>query len=270
MKYRLIVSDFDGTVLRSDRTASERTINAIKAYREAGGTFVISTGRMFKSIVNHAHVLGLDGINIPVSAMDGGVIKESVTGKTIASFAIPYEQAAQFGLECERMGCYYQVYTEDTLFVAEENDFNRGYCEISKIGMTAVGRLSDYIIKNKLPCVKVLISDKNVESYLNYFKDRYADMQFFLSHISFLDGASIKAGKGNALGILADYLGVDMSETIALGDSMNDISMVKEAALGVAMANADDRLKKVADLIAPSNDDDGVAYVIERAIKDLL
>ena len=61
-----------------------------------------------------------------------------------------------------------------------------------------------------------------------------------------------------------------MSETIAIGDSMNDVSMVSMASLGVAMGNADVRLKKVAKMIAPSNNDDGLAYIIEKAIKDEL
>ena len=63
---------------------------------------------------------------------------------------------------------------------------------------------------------------------------------------------------------------VDIKDVIAIGDSMNDISMVSEAGLGVAMQNADDRLKKYADMIAPSNDEDGVAEIIERAIRDEL
>lgn len=268
MKYKLIVSDLDGTVLRTDRTASERTIEAIKAYRKAGGNFIISTGRMFESIVNNAHILGLNGINIPISAMDGGVIKESMTGKLIALNTMPYEQTLAFAKECERLGCYFQIYSEDTLYVAEENEFNRGYCEISKIGMKPVGKLSDFIEANELRCVKVLIADKKVEEYLDYFSGRYSEIQFFLSHKAFLDGASVKAGKGNALRTLAAHLNVDMSSTIALGDSMNDISMIQEAALGVAVANADERLKRVANYIAPSNDDDGVAYIIEKAIRD--
>ena len=270
MKYKIIVSDFDGTVVKNDRTASERTIQAIKAYRAAGGTFIVSTGRMFESIVNNAHVLGLDGINIPISAMDGGIIKESVTGKIIARLTMPYEQTVAFAEDCERIGCYFQVYSEDKLFVAEENDINRYYCKVSKIPMHVVGKLSDYIRKNKLECVKVLIADKHADSFLDFFKGRYPDIQFFMSSADYLDGASLNAGKGNSLKRLAEHLGVDISETIAIGDSMNDISMVEAAGLGVAVANADECLKEVADLIAPSNEDDGVAHIIEKALKDEL
>lgn len=270
MKYKLIVSDLDGTALRSDRTASPRLIDAIKRYRAAGGNFIISTGRMYESIVNNAHLLGLDGINLPICALDGGLIKESMTGRVIALHTMPYEQTAAFASDCERLGCYYQIYTENQLYVAEENDINRHYCEVSKISMKAVGRLSDYIKHNKTACVKVLVADKKADSYLDYFKDRYQNIRFFLSWASYLDGAALEAGKGNALITLARHLGVDMSRTVAIGDSMNDISMIQTAALGIAVANADDRLKCNANMFAPSNDEDGVAYILERAMADEL
>ncbi len=270
MKYKLIVSDLDGTALKDDRTASEATIEAIKEYRAAGGTFIISTGRMFESIVNNAHLLGLDKLNIPICALDGGLIKESQTGKVIAVHTMPYEQTAAFAEECEKIGCYFQVYTQDKLFVAEENEINRHYCEVSKIKMNVVGKLSKYIYDNKLGCVKVLVADKNADSYLEHFKGKYSGIQFFLSWSSYLDGAAIDAGKGNALLHLAGSLGIDRSRTVAIGDSMNDISMIKAAALGVAVANADDRLKAHADMIVPSNNDDGLAYLIRKAINDEL
>lgn len=270
MKYRLIFSDLDGTALKDDRTASEKTIRAIEDYQKAGGTFIISTGRMYESVVNNAHLLGLDKINIPICAMDGGIIKESKTGKLIALHTMPYEQVAAFAAECEKLGCYFQIYTEDKLFVEKENDINRHYCEVSKIKMHVVGKLSDYILKNKLACVKVLVADKGANNYLEYFKDKYDGIQFFLSWSEYLDGASYEAGKGNALIDLSRHLGIDISQTIAIGDSMNDISMIKAAALGVAVFNADDRLKAHARLIVPSNNDDGLAYLIRKAINDEL
>ncbi len=270
MKYKLIVSDLDGTALRDDRTASKATIEAIKEYRNAGGTFIISTGRMYESIINNAYLLGLDEINIPISALDGGIIKESKSGKLIALHTMPYEQTAAFALECERLGCYFQVYTMDKLYVEKENEINRHYCSVSKIKMNVVGKLSEFILKNKLQCVKVLVADKKANTYLDYFKDKYDGIQFFLSWSSYLDGASLEAGKGNALLHLADYLGINRSDTVAIGDSMNDISMIKAAALGVAVQNADDRLKRYAQLVVPSNNDDGLAYLIHKALLDEL
>ncbi|MBR2967686.1 MAG: HAD family hydrolase [Clostridia bacterium] len=270
MKYKLIVSDLDGTALRSDKTASERTRQAIREYRKAGGTFIISTGRMFESMLKVAPELGLDALNVPICAMDGGIIKESRTGKLIEINTMPHEQAAAFARECEELGVYFQVYSEDKLFVNEENETNRDYCAITKVKMHPVGCLSEYILKNKLQCVKVLISSSKAESYLDRFVGRYGGIQFFLSDVEYLDGASIKAGKGNALKRVANIFGIDMGSTIAIGDSMNDVSMVSVAALGVAMGNADERLKKVAKMIAPTNDQDGLAYIIEKAIRDEL
>lgn len=267
MKYKLFVSDFDGTALRSDRTVSKKLIEAIKDYREAGGTFVISSGRMYESIVAHAHMLGLGDVNMPICSQDGGLIKESLSGKIIAVTAMPKSDVLAFVLECERLGRYCQIYSSDTLFVAEENEFNLKYCEVSKIGKRVVGKLSDFVASSDLDFVKVLLHG-DAEEGLRYFQGRYAGIRFFLSSATFLDGASINAGKGNGLKKLCAHLSIDVGESIAVGDSMNDISMIEAAGLGVAVANADVRLKDKAKLIVPSNDDDGVAYLLNMALYD--
>lgn len=266
MKYKLFVSDFDGTALRSDRTVSDELIKAISEYSKAGGTFVISSGRMYESIVNHAHLLGLSDANMPICAQDGGVIK-TLSGAEIAITAMPKADVLAFALDCERLGLYYQIYSKDTLFVEKENEFNLKYCHVSKIGMRSVGKLSDFIASSKEEFVKVL-HHGDAEGGLKYFNGRYEGIRFFLSSATFLDGASINAGKGNALLKLCAHLGLDIADAIAIGDSMNDISMVEAAGLGAAVKNADDRLKAKADIVVPSNDEDGVAQLIYRAIND--
>ncbi len=266
MKYRLFVSDFDGTALRSDRTVSPLLARAIKDYESAGGTFVISSGRMFESIVAHACLLGLDDADMPICAQDGGVIK-TLSGKEIAITTMPKSDVLDFALECERSGLYFQVYSKDTLFVEKANEFNLGYCNVSKIGMREVGKLSDFIAFSDEQFVKVL-HHGDAEWALEHFKDRYEGIRFFLSSATFLDGASVNAGKGNALIKLCAYLNLGIENTVAIGDSMNDISMVEAACVGAAVANADDRLKAKAKLIVPSNDDDGVAKLLYMAIND--
>ncbi|MBE5730887.1 MAG: HAD family phosphatase [Clostridiales bacterium] len=270
MKYKLIVSDLDGTALNSHRAVSPRTVKAIADYRKAGGTFILSTGRMYESVIQVVDSFGLGELNVPICAMDGGIIRESKTGKIIELNTLPYEKAAAFAAECERRGSYFQVYSVDKLYVAEENEINREYCAHTKVKMNVVGCLSKYISDNKLQCVKVLVASKTADAELEYFKDRIEGVQFFLSDVEYLDGASVKAGKGNALRTVAKHYGISLDNTIAIGDSMNDVSMVSIAGLGVAMGNADERLKRVAKMIAPSCDEDGLAVIIEKAIRDEL
>lgn len=269
MKYKLIISDLDGTALRSDRTASERTRRAIAEYRAAGGIFTLSSGRMFESMLKVAPALGLD-FDIPMCAMDGGIIKMSESKRLLAIHVMPCESVACFAEECEALGIYFQVYTEDKLFVASENDINRRYCSITKIPMNPVGRLSEYVRRNRLACVKALIADPDAQSYISRFEGRFEGMNFFMSAPEYLDGAACEAGKGNALAFLAAHFGVDLSRTAAVGDSMNDISMIRAAGLGVAVANADDSLLAHARYLAPSNDEDGLAYLLEAATRDEL
>ncbi len=112
MKYKIIASDFDGTLLRSDRTVSRRTVEAIARYRKEGGLFTVSTGRMFDSIRRSLDELGMQDVNVPIIAMDGGIIRESVSGKVLASYPMPKAEVVDFCERCEKIGCYFHIYTD--------------------------------------------------------------------------------------------------------------------------------------------------------------
>lgn len=266
MKYKMIVSDFDDTLLRSDDTIGERTTAAIKKYVQAGGVFTISTGRMHKSILQRLPELGLDQISIPLMSFQGAMIVDSLSGEEILSQEISKDILYKIAVECEKLGVYYQIYSFTELFVEKVNDLNTLYADKVKVELTEVGNLIEFIKNTNQKLIKLLIVeekdkiDKLAEHFTNTF---VGDVTFFVSHPTLLECVSVNAGKGNGIRFAAEKLGIGIDEVIAIGDSMNDYSMVEAVGLGVAVANARGELREIAGFIAADNDNDGVGEVIE-------
>ena len=124
MKYKLIVSDFDDTMVDDAQVVSEATIQAIRDYENRGGKFVFCTGRMISAILPHARKLGLKG---EIIGYQGAVVADIESGKFLVEHAIPYEKAMKVAEYLENRGLYYHVYEDDTFVIKEENEFSQGY-----------------------------------------------------------------------------------------------------------------------------------------------
>ena len=108
------------------------------------------------------------------------------------------------------------------------------------------------------PHEKLLPAKEELEGMYSDVLDLFFSMDFFLEVVP------KNVGKDSSLDELLKIIGIQREELVACGDGMNDISMIKYAGLGVAMENAYPEVKEAADVIAPSNDDNGVAYVLEK------
>lgn len=275
MKYKMIVSDFDGTLAKSDDTISNETVNAIKEYTDAGGLFIISSGRMRDALEPRLKELKLDNVKMPISSFQGALVTDSLTGDVI--YKVPMEKSIAIeAIEiAEQNDIYVHCYDENYLYTEKECEFCTLYCEYSKVldKVKYVNKLSDFVKNNDIDVVKVTIIDDadkmdNTLSLINNALD--GKTNFVKAAPVLIEAVDKSAGKGNTNSFIAKMFGIDKSEIIAIGDSMNDYSMVTAAGLGVAVENASEELKNAASLIAPSNDNDGVAYVLRKAIANEL
>lgn len=268
MKYKLIVSDFDGTLCRSDNTVSARSRAVIDEYFARGGIFTLSSGRNIASLKRRLREAGLDGRQIPLLGLQGSVIEDNCTGAVLCEKNLSWERAAWFSAECAKRGLYHHVYTRDNIYSAMPNKYTELYIRLAGVGMQFVGDLTKFIAEHREEkYIKLLAVAENGEnvSYADEFSAAAgADVNVFTSGQYFFECISAHAGKGNGLRDAARLLGVDVSETMAFGDEMNDLSMIEAAGLGVAVANARDKLKASAQLVCKSNDEDGVAEIIEK------
>lgn len=265
---RLIVSDFDGTLIDSSHTVPDEVKSAISEYVSAGGIFAVCTGRMLSSILPRVRELGLKGL---VIAYQGTVIAEIESGKLIRCGGLTVAQSVEIIKKIEQTGNYVNAYADEILYtdIPKDNKYLKLYESI--VGVEAVGvvgeRLSEYIQRNNLPCQKIASlvhkrsRNKLYRELANAFGDRY-DVTYSADVL--VEVSPLGDDKGAALEFLCNHYNIPAKEAVAIGDSLNDLSMLKAAGTGVAVANADEALKEQADVITSSNDEAAVAKVIKK------
>ncbi|OUM97611.1 MAG: hydrolase [Paenibacillaceae bacterium ZCTH02-B3] len=261
--YKLVASDIDDTLLHDDLTISERNRQAIHAAAERGVVITLATGRMFPSAQKVARSLQL---NVPLITYQGSKVRNLLDEQTLYERSVPPEIAAEVFRYAEKHKLHLQVYHDDVLYVLEDNEKIRRYAKVQNVDYRVVKDFSRF---RGQPLTKMLVIDapdalgEIAAEWRNLFGDR---AYITKSKPEYLELLHPEGTKGSALKFLASHYGIDMSEVIALGDSWNDHDMIEIAGLGVAMGNAVDTLKAIADYIAPTNNEDGVAHVIEKFV----
>jgi Cof subfamily protein (haloacid dehalogenase superfamily) len=221
---------------------------------------VLVTGRMFQSVRRYALEAGLDD---PVVCYQGAVVAEPTTGRWLLHQPIPLELAREtiavrndegFGLNC---------YVGDELYVSEVTPEARRYADFQQLELHPVGDLLEWI--SEPPTKLVVIGDPEVLDDLEERMLARFDGRLYISKSLpyFLEFASPEVTKATGLEFLSEHLGFTRERTVAFGDGENDIELVDWAGYGVAVENAHDQVKEVADLVCPPVDEEGVAQVIE-------
>jgi Cof subfamily protein (haloacid dehalogenase superfamily) len=221
---------------------------------------VLVTGRMFQSVRRYALEAGLDD---PVVCYQGAVVAEPTTGRWLLHQPIPLELAretisvlndAGFGLNC---------YVGDELYVSEVTPEARRYADFQQLELHPVGNLLEWI--SEPPTKLVVIGDPEVLDDLEQRMLSRFDGRLYISKSLpyFLEFASPEVTKATGLEFLSEHLGFTHERTVAFGDGENDIELVDWAGYGVAVENAHDQVKEVADLVCPPVNEEGVAQVIE-------
>ncbi|MGN0817885.1 MAG: Cof-type HAD-IIB family hydrolase [Candidatus Coproplasma sp.] len=264
---KLIVSDCDGTLLNSEHTVSDKVRASIDKFVADGGIFAVCTGRMTASILPQVRALGLKGL---VAAYQGGVIAEIESGKLIRNSGFTGAQAAEICKALEDMGAYVNAYFGDEMYsdIPADNEYLKIYEKITGItARHAAQPLSEYAANSNRQCQKVasLCFPQDRENIYSCLKEKFAGKYDVTCSAEVLvEIAPIGDDKGSAVKFLASHYGVPIEKTVAIGDNLNDLSMIKAAGIGVAVGNAVQELKDSADFISVTNDEGAVAQVIEK------
>ncbi|MBD5086287.1 MAG: HAD family phosphatase [Clostridiales bacterium] len=266
MKYKAIFCDFDGTIYRDDHTISQTNKDAIRKYVEAGGKFVVSTGRLFSAIYPKVLELNLDK---EVIVYQGAGIYDIKTKEQIFGQYFNREEAIRALKYVEAMGDDYVplVYINDTCHTQKKTDYVEEFVKICNISYKTTGvPLSEYVAncKDKPVKVIVLMQSELCDAFVTKGKEDFPNLAFMRSHVCIVEIITKGINKGLAISWLCERYGIPIEDTIAMGDSENDIAMIEAAGLGVAMGNAMPLVKQSADYIADTNDNDGVAKVIYK------
>jgi Cof subfamily protein (haloacid dehalogenase superfamily) len=262
---RLIATDLDGTLLNSFSTVSDRTIATLRRAVGAGVVLVLATGRPPTSTSRVVRLL--DPLVSYVVAVNGSIVSQVVDGEFhlahIESFPRSLADAAVGRLRSSIDGMRFAIATEHGFA------FEPGFGERVPDPPEAMETVAD-VGEHPGDTVFKLFAfhmEREVRSYL----DEMAPCMpagMMAAHMG-LDGAEVGPvgiDKATGLARLCERLSIEPADVVAFGDNLNDHAMLRWAGLGVAMANADEPTRSVADEVTATNDDDGVAIVIERLL----
>lgn len=271
-KIRLIALDLDGTLLNSEKRVSEYTVEVLKRCEKQRIWIVPTTGRA-KQTVPEA-VLQLPGVHYGIF-VNGASIWDLKEQKEIVTGCIDWKTAQ----ETARILCHYPMIYDvyvNGIGVCEHRFLERledlglpeYYCRFIRETRIAVDDLFAYLEQTEALVQKMnLIFPMDGKEIKTAVRKELEKRQDLLVTSAFSWNLEVnKAGvtKGNGIAQLAEYLKLPMEETMACGDGENDLSMIRMAGFGVCMENGAPFLKKQADLVTVSNDEDGVAKAIER------
>jgi Cof subfamily protein (haloacid dehalogenase superfamily) len=233
----------------------------------AGVCIALASGRVPQALESFSKTLGLNKKDGYLICGNGTIIMESRTGIVIYEAMLPKNTALVAFDLADAEGFPVQLYEDDVMYISRRNEFTNYDQKLTGMRQVVVSNFRDMV--NAGAHKLIIPGDPMVLKPLEDILRTYlgADATLFTSKPYFLEILPPNVDKGAALAFVADKLGISSEEVFAIGDSMNDAAMIRWAGCGVAMANSDDRIKNIAALITEhTNDDDGVAEVIERYI----
>jgi len=265
MPYRLIALDLDGTLLNEELSVSPRVRGALERAAGSGARITLASGRGYPSMRRWVEDLG---IVTPVICYQGAVVTDTITHRGVYQRTIRRDIVGDVVAFARARDLSLTLYVADEIYVERKRHPDAFYEKWFGLPFHVVEDLDSALPGE--PVKFLIVGDEGELDALQpdataAFGDR---LQIVRSHRYFLEGLHGDASKGQALAWLASALGIARRDTMAIGDSGNDCAMIAWAGLGVAMGNASDEAKAVADWIAPGIDEDGVAEAIERFCLD--
>ena len=268
--YKIIACDLDETLISRDRSISKENIEAIQRAKQAGVRFVPATGRGYNSVRNELKTLGLyDLENEYVISYNGGAITENKDERVLHFQGITFKEAQDLyirGLSYDHI-CIH-IYTPDQVWVRNFYPEEVEYLACRQPCTEIFGDDIEFLKEKEI--VKAIYMNTDYD-YLRKIQSQITDLTMDLD-VSFSSNRYMEfnrkgVSKGKGLHKLADLLGVDIRDTIAIGDNYNDLSMIKEAGLGGGVANTVEAMKKECDYITKADcDHSAIAEVINRFI----
>lgn len=269
---KLIAIDMDGTLLHSDGTVSKKTIETLENAIQAGIYIVPASGRV-RSILPD-ELFKISGIRYALTS-NGAAIYDFVEEKVLHENTIPVEEALRLFDIVSEKDIVVEAYINGKGYMSQKHfdsmerfPIQAHYikdCRAKKIPVTDlrthIAKSTTGIEKFNMPWVSNEIRKEFTEIF-----DKIEDVAHAKSMPDNIEVNRQGANKGGGLKMLCQLLNIPLSQTMALGDNPNDMEMLTEAGFSVAMGNGTNEIKEIADFITKTNDEDGVAFAIQKFV----
>ena len=274
-KYKLIATDLDGTLLRNDKTISERTKAVLEEASKQGVEIVPCTGRLYRMLPEC--IKELPFLRYAV-CINGAAVFDIRNDVSLAGKLTDLDTSIKIMEYLDTIDVIYDAYVDNTGYMSQSS-FDKRYDTKYIVSPFYRNNFENY--RTKVPDLKTFLKDKgmDVQKFQFFSQDKkilddavehihklYPELMITESNPDDVEINGPEATKGNGLKLLADIMGIDMDEVLSFGDGGNDLSMMKASGFSVAPSNAPEFVKNEADYVTLSNEEDGVADAIEKFI----
>lgn len=263
--YKIIALDLDGTLLNSKHKISAYTKEVISLAKAQGIKVVLASGRPLAGMQPLLDELGIDGNDDYVCHFNGAIVEKVGSGKVVNSKIVDGAAAKKVAKIAKELGVNVHAFSQEFgLITPAISTYTELEANINGIEI----HLMDFdLLEDDHPITKVMMIDEGEQlsaAIDKLPKSLYDEFMIVRSAPWFLEFLNPECNKGVGIKMIADYLNVPAEQVICIGDAENDHHMLKYAGLGIAMANATEETKAIADYITLSNDEDGVAHAIKK------
>ena len=266
-RFDLLVLDVDGTLHNSHREISDATKNALIEAQKRGKTIAIASGRSIAGIRQTASAISLEEYGGYVIAYNGTTVINCKTGECIYNQTLPADLIAPVYEEAAKLQVAIMAYRDSAKEIIVAGGVTDYVAADAAASCVTIRETEQFVKELSFPINKIFVSGepdkmKEVERILQ--RKFGSVLNVFRSDPYYVELLPKYTDKGVAVDKLVKYMDITKERVMCVGDSNNDLPMLRYAGMGVAMGNASDRIKEQADYVTDSNDDDGIVKVIEK------
>lgn len=263
---KLIGLDVDGTLINSRKEISERTKKVLIRAMKEGHKVVIVTGRPTPGARSLANILDFEKYGGLLSTYNGGAITDCKENKTLTSHPMDMKLAREIVAFSKDLDLEIILPYEETIYSRAKGKYAVSEAKNVNMDLEIVENLEDIV--NFCPNKILFAQDPDrIDAPIKNLKEKFGEETEQMKSARYFYEVMPKGpSKGKSLLEIAELFDIDRKDIIAFGDEMNDKSMIEMAGVGVAMGNAVEKIKEIADYITLSNDEDGIAYYLEEFV----
>lgn len=266
-RHNLLFTDLDGTLLLNDSSVSSQMHEALKVLTERGHKLIFASGRPLPSILERIETYGLNFSNTYIIANNGGIVYDLASKNKLLDTRLSSDVIKKVVALADEAKIHAHAYTDSEIVGTVEDEELRFYMSKVHMPFIKVSDMADYLSDGTYKIQLIHLTDhKKLEELQKKILEVLGDeVSVYFSTNYYLEVLPAGVDKGNAVLFLTDALAMPRSHTFAAGDMENDIPMIKAAEVGIAMKNADEKVKAAADLVTTdTNDNNGLIEIINQ------
>ena len=264
---KLVAIDMDGTLLSSGLSISETNRKAIRLARENGTKVVLCSGRTVHNLLQYARELGIDDEDDFIVGYNGAGAMQVREEKFIYKNCMNGKEAKIISALCDRVDANYTIHTFYESMTPRANPYSTEESGLNHVPLTIRHPRE---LHDEEPVTKVLVLDDEevLDGYVGFLMEQLGEQYNLVRTMPFyLEIMRKNVSKFTGIMAVAEQFGFKPSEILAIGDAPNDLEIILNAGIGVAMGNAQKSLKAVAKFVTETNDHDGVAYAMNKFLE---